>query len=178
MLPRVEAVRRSFAAAAALLLVGCTDFRKLREEYCVNFPNARACKTPIGGVPAPPVLTTSPKSPANENGPLVTATAETGASVRLFAGQGCAGELLFDGVAESGSASFKASVPDNSTTIFSAKAVRGTAGVPACPADPVRPARRAARRPPPPPGRDAPSGRLRRRDPSVSRQRDPEGSAT
>jgi CSLREA domain-containing protein len=84
-------------------------------------------------VPAAPVLTgTTPASPANDNNPEVFGTAEAGSTVSLYDNGTCTPPAAFTGPAALfASPGFTATVPDNSTTNFSATAT-GSGGTSAC----------------------------------------------
>lgn len=71
---------------------------------------------------APTGLGTSPKSPANNNNPLVTGTAEAGSTVRIYTGSTCSSTMAGTGTAAGGSFSISVSVGDNTTTTFNATA--------------------------------------------------------
>jgi hypothetical protein len=79
------------------------------------------------GVPAPPTLTGSiPSSPADDNTPEITGSAEPGSSVTIFADGACAGPAVASGSAASfASPGITVTVADNSTTTFSARASHG-----------------------------------------------------
>ena len=82
--------------------------------------------------PAAPLLT-APASPANDNAPLVGGSAEELAEIRLYANAGCAGSPV--AVAEAAilaSPGIAVTVPDNTTTTFSATATDSAANTSAC----------------------------------------------
>jgi hypothetical protein len=78
----------------------------------------------VTGPPGIPVLSgVSPASPADDNAPLLTGSADAGATVSLFANASCSGSPLGSGTAAAfGSTGIQAIVPDNSTTTFHALA--------------------------------------------------------
>jgi hypothetical protein len=78
----------------------------------------------VTGPPATPVLSAvSPASPADDNAPLLTGSAEAGATVSIYADAACSGTPLGSGTAAAfGSTGVQAIVPDNSTTAFHALA--------------------------------------------------------
>jgi hypothetical protein len=77
------------------------------------------------GPPSAAVLTgISPASPSPVNNPSLTGSVEAGASVEIFANGGCAGEPVAEGSGSAfATAGVSVSVPDDSTTSFSARAV-------------------------------------------------------
>ena len=74
--------------------------------------------------PAPRITDTDPNSPANDNAPEVKGSAEAGTAVRLYKSAGCtAGTTVGVGsAAKFASPGITASVPDNTTTAFRARA--------------------------------------------------------
>jgi hypothetical protein len=80
--------------------------------------------------PEPPVPSSvSPASPADNNSPRVFGSADPEAIVSIFSGSTCSGAALGAGPgAEFAGSGIEVSVPDNSTTIFSARAE--LAGIP------------------------------------------------
>jgi hypothetical protein len=78
----------------------------------------------VTGPPGMPVLSAvSPASPADNNAPLLTGSADAGATVANYANAGCSGSPLGSGTAAAlGSTGIQAIVPDNSTTTFYALA--------------------------------------------------------
>jgi subtilisin family serine protease len=83
--------------------------------------------------PAPQLQSTVPASPANDNNPKIRGTAEAGSTIRIYAGTVCSGSP----VATGGSAAFESpgiavSVPDNSTSHFSATATDAAQNKSAC----------------------------------------------
>src|SRR4029077_2548655 len=85
-------------------------------------PDIGADEFPVA--PPPPSLTgTSPPSGSNENTPLVIGTAEPFSLVTVYPNSTCSGALAGAEVAaEFASPGIQVSVPDNSTTTFSATA--------------------------------------------------------
>jgi hypothetical protein len=87
---------------------------------------------------APSGLSTAPSSPANENTPTVTGTAEPDAVVRLYLDPACT--VPVDGVATadaSGRFLLSVAVADNSTSTFYAQATDAAGNVSPCSADGV-----------------------------------------
>lgn len=83
--------------------------------------------------PPPPILTgTTPASPANNNSPRILGSAEALSTVALYANATCTPPTVATGPAAGLlSPGFLVSVPDNSTTTFSATAAN-TSGTSAC----------------------------------------------
>jgi hypothetical protein len=74
--------------------------------------------------PAAPVLSTDPASPANQNDLRVRGTAPAGTTVRLYRGTDCLGAPIASGSpADLANPGLPATVPDDSTTSFTALAV-------------------------------------------------------
>lgn len=65
---------------------------------------------------APSALATVPVSPANNNAPNVTGTAESGTTVRLYTNSSCTSGVLATGTAASGTFSIAIAPSDNTTT--------------------------------------------------------------
>ncbi|MCX5740942.1 MAG: Ig-like domain-containing protein, partial [Proteobacteria bacterium] len=81
----------------------------------------------------PTILATSPGSPANNNGPAVSGTAEAGSTVKLYTMVGCAGAVANSGIATgTGAFSIVAAVSDNSTTSFYATATDPAGNISGC----------------------------------------------
>ena len=83
---------------------------------------------------APRITDTDPNSPANDNAPEVKGTAAAGTTVKLFKTASCTGGTT---VAQGSAARFAspgitASVPDNTTTAFRARAVDAAGNVSPC----------------------------------------------
>jgi len=78
----------------------------------------------ILSVPDAPVdLSTTPASPANDNAPRITGTAEPGSTVEVFTTDDCSGTPVATGTAaDFATPGLTATVPDNSTTTFYATA--------------------------------------------------------
>jgi subtilisin family serine protease len=75
--------------------------------------------------PAKPVLTgTTPESGANDNHPRILGSAEAGSTVIVFRGTTCNGAVAATGTdAQLGGAGIEVTVPDNSITFFSTRAI-------------------------------------------------------
>lgn len=72
---------------------------------------------------APQLQSTVPASPANDNNPKIRGSAEAGSTIRIYAGSACAGSpIATGGSAALASPGIAVSVPDNSTSRFSATA--------------------------------------------------------
>ena len=91
---------------------------------------SRAAPPPIAYVEdsaapvAPSALGTTPASPANNNDPRITGTAEAGSTVNLYATNDCTGGSVASGTAAAfgGAGLNPADVADNTTTSYTAKA--------------------------------------------------------
>jgi hypothetical protein len=71
----------------------------------------------------PLISHSSPKSPANNNGPMLKGLAETGSIVRIYKTANCTGSAVRMGSASTfASAGLSVHVPDNSSTVFHATA--------------------------------------------------------
>ena len=84
--------------------------------------------------PAPPAPSDfDPDSPANANAPAAKAAAETGATVRLYAGGSCGGAIVASGSAAAfASPGLAVAVADDSTTTLRATATDAAANTSAC----------------------------------------------
>lgn len=83
--------------------------------------------------PVPVVLATAPASPANDNAPEVTGTAEPGSTVLLYAGDACAGTPLATlTAAQLASPGATVNVADNTSSTYSATARDAAGNVSAC----------------------------------------------
>ncbi|MFZ5468206.1 MAG: Ig-like domain-containing protein, partial [Myxococcota bacterium] len=126
--------RRILAAGWVLLaaLAACENFQKLREEYCATTGATTDACVRDTDPPLPPVLV-APASPANDNNPSVTGTAEAGSTIRLYASADCAGEVSGTGVVTpSGAFAVAVTVGDDTTTSFSATATDAAGNVSGC----------------------------------------------
>jgi hypothetical protein len=101
--------------------------------------NVSACSPSLGYrhdsvAPSAPVLTgSSPASPSNNLNPVLSGTAEAGASVRLFSGTACSGTVLATVTASStGAFSVTRTVSANTTTTFTANALDAAGNVSGC----------------------------------------------
>jgi glycosyl hydrolase family 26 len=82
---------------------------------------------------APTVSGVSPSSPANNNSPKVTGSAEAGSTVRLYTNSTCTGAAAATGTAAAfTSPGIAATVADNTTTTFYATATDAAANVSPC----------------------------------------------
>jgi hypothetical protein len=73
--------------------------------------------------PSAPDLRTNPASPSNVDTPSLTGTADPDSTIEVFTGAGCEGSPTATGtVAELESSGLQVTVPDNTTTEFSARA--------------------------------------------------------
>lgn len=83
--------------------------------------------------PAPPTLTgTTPMSPANENAPTVSGSAEAASTVNLYLTSGCTGAPVAAGSAGSGTFTFTINVADNSSNNIRATATDAAGNVSGC----------------------------------------------
>jgi hypothetical protein len=84
--------------------------------------------------PAPPQITdTDPDSPANDNSPVVTGSAEAGSTVALYESPDCTGAVEDQGSAAAfASPGLSASVVDDATATFSATAIDGSNNTSPC----------------------------------------------
>jgi subtilisin family serine protease len=88
--------------------------------------------------PAPPQLkSTSPVSPADENHPKIVGTTEPGSTVEIYSGTTCGGSPVATGDSEELKApGIAVTVPDNSTSQFSATATDAALNTSSC-SDPI-----------------------------------------
>jgi alpha-tubulin suppressor-like RCC1 family protein len=87
---------------------------------------------------APLPATVSPASPANQNLPVVSGSAEAGAEVRIFGAADCTGPVIGTGTAAAGGTfTVAASVGDDTTTSFGARALDAAGNGSACAAGPT-----------------------------------------
>ncbi|MEA2472390.1 MAG: large repetitive protein, partial [Thermoleophilaceae bacterium] len=99
--------------------------------------------------PPPSGLATTPASPADDNAPRITGSAEAGSTVTIRSGA-CNGAVVATGTAaEFASPGLTVSVPDNTTTFFLATATDGVGNTSDCSA-PVAYEEKTATPPPPP----------------------------
>jgi putative glycosyl hydrolase len=84
--------------------------------------------------PSPPQINdTDPNSPANDNAPMVKGSAEAGSTVRLYKAAGCTGVLVASGSAtQFASPGLSATVADNTTTSFRARATDAAGNASGC----------------------------------------------
>jgi Domain of unknown function (DUF4082)/Bacterial Ig-like domain/Bacterial Ig domain len=82
--------------------------------------------------PAPELTSTVPASPANENSPKIVGMAEPGSTVRLYTGADCLDSPLDTVSAAQLAAGVVVSVPDNSTSTFSANATTEAGNLSPC----------------------------------------------
>jgi subtilisin family serine protease len=86
---------------------------------------------------APQLESTAPASPANNNNPKIRGTAETESTIRIYVGTTCAGApIATDSSAALESPGIAVSVPDNSTSHFSATATDAGSNKSPC-SDPI-----------------------------------------
>jgi Domain of unknown function (DUF4082)/Bacterial Ig-like domain/Bacterial Ig domain len=82
--------------------------------------------------PAPDLEATLPASPANDNAPQVTGSAEAGTTIELYAGADCSGVSIASGSAGELAAGITVSAPDDETTEFRATATSVAGNVSPC----------------------------------------------
>ncbi|MEK6275346.1 MAG: Ig-like domain-containing protein [Actinomycetota bacterium] len=81
----------------------------------------------------PASLDSTPVSPANDNAPKITGSAEAGSTVKLYTSSDCSGSVAASGTAAAfNSPGLTVSVSDNSTTTFKATATDATGNVSGC----------------------------------------------
>jgi hypothetical protein len=120
---------RPLFTTAEQLVPGDTDSEPDLYERVAT--RTQLLSTAVPDPSAPGLSGTSPASPSNVNNPSVRGTAEPGSTIDVFAGATCAGEPIASGTAaDFGSVGLTVSVPDNSTTEFTAHTVNadGIAG--------------------------------------------------
>jgi glucose/arabinose dehydrogenase len=81
---------------------------------------------------APTVTATSPPSPANANAPLVKGSAESGSVVQLFKSSSCSGSAVATGSASELATGLTATVADDSSTSFTARATDAAGNASVC----------------------------------------------
>src|SRR5205814_4164043 len=82
---------------------------------------------------APSSLAVSPASPANDNAPKITGTAEAGSTVKLYTNASCTSALAASGTAAAfASPGLAVAVADNSSTTFYATATDAAGNVSCC----------------------------------------------
>ena len=101
--------------------------------------NTSACSSSLSYVEdstapvAPTALSVSPSTPANNNAPKVSGTAEPGATVKLYPTSDCSGTALATGSAAAfGTPGLTVSVADDTTTTISAAAIDAAGNTGAC----------------------------------------------
>ena len=113
-----------------------TLFRARATDVAGNTSACSAARTYVEDslAPAPPQITdTDPNSPANNNAPEVKGTAEAGSRVHLYKEFNCTGvRLAIGSAAQFASPGLTASVADNTTTLFRARAIDGAGNISAC----------------------------------------------
>jgi hypothetical protein len=138
--PVAQGSAASFASPGIQVSVPDNSTRDFRAAAVDAPGNRSACSSaPVqyvedSAAPSPPALTgTAPASPANDNSPRVQGQAEPGSTVRLHAGDGCAGAPVAQGsAADLGGAGLQVTVADDSSTAFSATATDAAGNQSAC----------------------------------------------
>lgn len=100
------------------------------------------CSSPLAYVedsnlPVRPQLRVAPASGANNNDPVVKGESEAGTTVFLFRLDNCAGQPVASGTSTAFAAGFSYHVNDNTTTTFSARAVKSLSGLASSCSDPL-----------------------------------------
>jgi alpha-tubulin suppressor-like RCC1 family protein len=100
--------------------------------------NVSSCSVPLAWIQddtpsAPPAIASaSPASPSQSTAPVLSGTAEVGATVKIYAQAGCAGGAVGTGVATGGTFSVPVTVGTNTTTTFTATATDAANNTSAC----------------------------------------------
>lgn len=136
-----------FAAGAGQASGGTFDIEtNVTDDSSTNFSataadaagNVSGCSSPVTYVedsspPAAPTnLSTSPASPADNESPHVQGGAEQGSTVTVYKSADCTGPTAGTGQASGGTFDIEVSVPDDSTTDFSATATDQAGNTGAC----------------------------------------------
>jgi hypothetical protein len=120
-------------APAAPLADGPYAFRVRATDGAANQGTATRSFTVDTAAPPAPELTASlPASPANDNSPEITGLAPVGSSVDLYEGAECLGSPLATVPASQLQSGIAVSVPEDSSTEFSATATSATGNISAC----------------------------------------------
>ena len=112
---------------------GAYTFRVRATDVAGNQATAtRSFKVDTTAPTAPQLTATVPASPANNNSPKVTGTASAGTTVKLYASADCSGSPVATVTAAELETGITVSVPDDSTTSFSATATTVAANTSGC----------------------------------------------
>jgi hypothetical protein len=126
-------------AHAQVVVAQCEDGIDNDGDTLIDFPADPGCSSasdddetdPPAAPPAPSGLGSVPTSPANNNNPAITGTAEANSTVTIYTNISCSSAVAGSGTASGGgSFSISVSVADDSTTTFYATATNqgGTSG--------------------------------------------------
>ncbi|MEA2473725.1 MAG: hypothetical protein QOE06_1640 [Thermoleophilaceae bacterium] len=117
--------------------------------------NVSGCAGPVSYVedstaPIPPTLDLAPVSPANDNSPRVSGTAEPGSTVTVFRTSDCTGPAAASGSAAQLASGFTMSVPDDSSTSFSSNSTDAAGNTSGCSSSATYVEKSTSPAPPPP----------------------------
>ena len=160
--PLHTASASSFASPGFTISVADDSTTNLRATATDAAGNVSGCSTALTYVedstaPAAPTVTaTDPASPANDNSPEVSGSAEAASTVRIYDNATCTGTPLAGGTAAAFTgAGITISVPDDSTTALRATATDAPGNVSAC-STALAYVEDSTAPPPPPPPPDPP----------------------
>ena len=127
------AILAEMAGPARVALNAAGDF------YIADSYNDRIRRVEdLGDLAAPTFIGSTPASPANQNTIFVRGTGDPGTTVELYAEAGCLGSVVASGSdAAFSSPGFSVTVPDDSTTAFSATTTDTFGRVSECSPDPL-----------------------------------------
>src|SRR5207237_6656252 len=80
----------------------------------------------------PPPLSATPASPANNNSPAISGSAEAGSTVKLYTNASCTSAVAASGTAAAFASGLSVAVADNSSTTFYATATDAAGNVSVC----------------------------------------------
>jgi hypothetical protein len=137
--PVATGTAAAFASPGLTVNVANNTFTNFYATATDASGNTSSCAGPRGYVedstpPAAPTITdTDPDSPADDNGPEVKGSAESGSTVRLYTTSNCTGNPVATGTAAAfANPGLTASVADNSTTNFGANATDAAGNTSPC----------------------------------------------
>ena len=128
----------AFASPGLSLSVADDSTTTFRATATDAAGNTSACSTGATYVEdssaptAPTGLSMSPASPANNNSPKVTGTAEAGSTVKVYTTSDCSGTPVTGSASAFGSPGLTVSVSDNTTTTYRATATDAAGNTSAC----------------------------------------------
>ena len=118
---------------ASTLADGSYTFRVRATDAAANQATAtRGFSVDTAAPQAPTLTATVPASPANNNSPKVTGSAPAGTTVKLYSSSDCSGSPVATVTAAELQAGITVSVPDDSTTSFSATATTVASNTSGC----------------------------------------------